>query len=151
MKQFKEFQTAWIVLILAGFVWIVVLMAYFMSFGNSPISPLNFGIASGVLAAIILAFYGMKTMINHEKIVISFGVGFGKKEIRLSTISSFKQVKNKWSDGLGIRPIENGTLLNIHGLTAIELKLKSTSKVIRIGTQKPELFEQYLRELIVQK
>ena len=76
----------------------------------------------------------MRTSVDNEKIRISYGIGLIKKTIDIHNIERIEIVRNKWYYGLGIRIIKNGWLYNIQGLNAIELKLKNSKSIIRIGT-----------------
>ena len=57
-----------------------------------------------------------------------------KKVIPIHNIERIGIVINKWYYGFGIRKIKNGWLYNIQGLDAIELKMKNSKSIIRIGT-----------------
>lgn len=76
----------------------------------------------------------MKTSVNSQKIQISYGIGLIKKTIRINEIENIIIVRNKWYYGIGIRMLKNGWLYNIQGLNAIELKMKNSKSIIRIGT-----------------
>jgi hypothetical protein len=52
-------------------------------------------------------------------------------------IVGFRQVRNKWYYGWGVRGIPGGWMYNVWGLDAVELELASGKK-FRIGTNEPE-------------
>ncbi|MEE9184410.1 MAG: hypothetical protein V3U39_08005, partial [Acidimicrobiia bacterium] len=67
----------------------------------------------------------------------SFGWGWPRKSLELSTAPAVRIVRNRWWYGFGIRLIPRGSLWNVWGLDAVELDL-ATGKVLRIGTDEPE-------------
>ena len=83
---------------------------------------------------IILPLFGWLTIgVDERAISIRFGVGLIRRRIPLSTIRSWRAVRNPWSYGWGIRYYPEGTLYNASGLDAIERALADGARV-RIGT-----------------
>ena len=78
-------------------------------------------------------FYQMKIELEGKWLTITFGIGWIKKSIDLNEIESTTIVKNPWYYGLGIKIIRNGMLYNVHGLQAVEMKYRHSSKVVRVG------------------
>lgn len=149
MPSFKEFQLAWFILVPIVIAYILLSIFFFFSVGSAPLSPMSYGIATGVLGGATLAFYGMKTVVTDKSILISYGIGIIKKVISTDKVIAAEIVKNKWYFGLGIRSIPNGMLFNIHGLTAVELKFSDSKKIIRIGTQKALQLEKSLNSQLL--
>lgn len=108
---------------------------YINEIGDRPLSSNVFIIISGMNAVILLLFYGMTVIVDHEKIKISFGLGLIGKTIKIARIKSVEVVKNPWYYGWGIRLIPNGWLFNISGSHGIELTFIDKKRVIRIGSK----------------
>jgi hypothetical protein len=66
------------------------------------------------------------------------GVGLFGKTYKLNQIESCSPIKNSPIFGIGIRIIPNGWLYNVTGTSAIELRFKGKSSVVRIGTNIPD-------------
>ena len=132
--KYTEKQIGWIVIVPILGILVLLLISYINQWGNNPISYSGLLIISLILIISLLLFFQMKTSIDNEQIQISFGIGLIKKTIAIQNIEQIEVVRNKWIDGLGIRKIKNGWLYNIQGLNAIELKMKNSKSIIRIGT-----------------
>ncbi len=145
MQPFKEFQVGWLLFAVVVPIHILIIYLSVNSLGDRPITNTGFIIVNSVFLVIYLLFYGMKTIVNSDWIVISFGVGVLRKRIQVEKIESVKVVKNPWYYGLGIRFIPGGTLYNIRGVHAVELKFHNMQDVVRIGTNKPT---QLMQEII---
>ena len=52
-------------------------------------------------------------------------------------IVGFRQVRNKWYFGWGLRKLQHGWMYNVWGLDAVELDL-TDGKKFTIGTDEPE-------------
>ncbi len=93
-----------------------------------------------VFILMVVALYLFNSLIvrvNSEKIYVAFGPGLIKRIIPVSKIISAEKVWNKWYYGFGIRLVPGGTMFNVAGYDAVELKL-SDGKVFRIGTDEPD-------------
>jgi hypothetical protein len=142
MQPYKEFQVGWLLFVVVVPIHILIIYLYVNSLGDKPITNIGFVIINSVFLVTYLLFYGMKTTVNSECIIISFGVGLINKKIQIEKIESVKAVKNPWYYGLGIRFIPAGMLYNIHGVDAVELKFENKRDIIRIGTNNPTLLRQ---------
>ncbi len=132
--KYIERQIGWTVIVPALGILILLLVFYLNQWGNNPISYSGLLIMSSIFIICLLLFFQMRTSVDNEKIRISYGIGLIKKTIDIHNIERIEIVRNKWYYGLGIRIIKNGWLYNIQGLNAIELKMKNSKSIIRIGT-----------------
>ena len=149
MVVYREFQVGSQGLAFLIPIHILLNILYFIQFDTHPLGFNDFILINGVFVLIYLLFYGMTIIVSDEKIVISFGVGIIKRSIALNRISSVATVKSPWYYGWGIRFIPNGMLYNVGGSAGVELKMKSTERVVRIGTKNPtQLRTEISRRLI---
>ncbi|MBA7575200.1 hypothetical protein ES708_17021 [subsurface metagenome] len=132
--KYTERQIGWTVIVPVLGILVLLLIFYINQWGNNPISYSGILIISLLFIICLLLFFQMRTSVDNEKIRISYGIGLIKKTIDIHNIERIEIVRNKWYYGLGIRIIKNGWLYNIQGLNAIELKLKNSKSIIRIGT-----------------
>jgi len=98
--------------------------------------------------ASLLLFYKLTIIVDSETISFKLGIGLLGKSYEISEIKSCKPVKNLWIYGVGIRKLPNGWLYNVSGLKAIELRFKNSTRVIRIGTDKPDEIAEVIKDLI---
>ena len=131
--KYTERQIGWIVIVPALGILVLLLIFYINQWGNNPISYSGLLIMSTIFIISLLLFFQMRTSVDNKKIRISYGIGL-IKIIDIHNIERIEIVRNKWYYGLGIRIIKNGWLYNIQGLNAIELKMKNSKSIIRIGT-----------------
>lgn len=132
--KYTERQIGWTVIVPVPGILVLLLIFYINQWGSNPISYSGLLIMSLIFIICLLLFFQMRTSVDNEKIRISYGIGLIKKTIDIHNIERIEIVRNKWYYGLGIRIIKNGWLYNIQGLNAIELKLKNSKSIIRIGT-----------------
>lgn len=135
MKNHKEFQFGWLVIIIIIFMEIFFTYLYINKIGDRPLTTNVFIIVSGMNAVILLLFYGMVVTVNHEKVKISFGIGVISKTIKMTSIKSIEVVKNPLYYGWGIRLIPHGWLYNMSGSHGIEVTFIGKNRVIRIGSK----------------
>jgi len=91
-----------------------------------------------VMIIALLFFYQIVVEADDKEVRFSLGIGWLKRRYSLDRIESCKAVKNRWWYGWGIRFFPGGTLYNVTGLKAIELKFKGKKSVVRLGTNRPE-------------
>jgi hypothetical protein len=96
---------------------------------------------SGFVIFIVIFFviyplsYGLTTTVDQKKIQLTFGIGLIRKRIEIKSIEAVKIVKSPWYFGWGIRFFPGGVLYNVGGLVGVELTLKGTERVVRIGSR----------------
>lgn len=134
MKTFREFQFGKIIFIFAIPAHAFLIFAFTFKFGDHPLTATSFALANAVLLLVYLLFYGMTTTVDQTKVKIAYGIGLITKRIKVSDITSVCVVSNPWYYGWGIRLIPNGMLYNITGSSGVELTLKDSTRVIRIGS-----------------
>ena len=101
----------------------------------------------GIILVILSQFATLTVSIDDSAITASFGPGLIRKKVALADIDSCQAVRNHWYNGWGIRIGIGVTLYNVSGLDAVELRLKSGSR-IRIGTDEPEALASALKTAI---
>lgn len=120
-----------------------------MKLGNHPLPAASFVVANAVLIVVYMLFYGMSTTVDKTQVTISYGIGLIRKKITISEIDSVTVVSNPWYYGWGIRFIPNGMLYNINGSLGVELALKDTTRVIRIGSAHPDRLKSAINSAII--
>ena len=133
MKYIERQISSVIIVIFIGFL-VLLLVSYIYQWGDNLVNLSGLLAASFLFMVSLLLFFQMITSIDNEQIRISFGIGLIKKRIAIKNIESVTIVRNKWYYGVGIRILKNGWLYNIKGLDAVELKMKNSKSIIRIGT-----------------
>mgnify|MGYP003573485218 CR=1 FL=1 len=94
-------------------------------------------IVLGLVAVMAAIFSRLTVMVGKGQVLAQFGPGRPSRRYRLSEVTSVEVVRNKWWYGWGVRWIPGGSMYNVWGLDAVELRLES-GKVFRIGTDEPE-------------
>ncbi len=97
-----------------------------------------------VISLILLLIMGSLTLsVDDEYVRFSFGIGLIKGKYRISDIVYCRPI-SYLPLGFGIR-IGPGTILyNVGGTKAIELSVRGSGRLIRIGTNFPEEFTEYI-------
>jgi hypothetical protein len=111
----------------------------------------QYGILVTAIVFIVLRmFSSLNVIVTPLEVRASFGPGWIKRRIPVSSIISAKAVQNSWLMGWGVRVIPHGMMFNVSGLDAVELELRSGG-VFRIGTDEPERLELAIREAMQAK
>ena len=100
-----------------------------------------------VLSICLVLFCTLTVAIDREFVNIWFGPGLIRKRFSLKDIISCRVVKNSWSYGWGIHMTPHGTLYNVSGLHAVEMKMRGGVQ-FRIGTDVPQELERAIRQAI---
>ncbi len=132
--KYTERQISSVIIATLFGVIVLSFVSYIDNWGDNPIDLPGLLILSFVLVVSLLLFFQMNTSIDNEQIRISFGIGLIRKRIAIRNIEKVTTVRNKWYCGFGIRMLKNGWLYNIKGLDAVELKMRNSNSIIRIGT-----------------
>lgn len=90
-----------------------------------------------VLLFVVLVFSRLEVTVSAGVVVAAFLFGRPHREIALEDVTAVRQVRNRWTQGWGVRKISEGWMYNVWGLDAVELEL-SSGKLFRIGTNDPE-------------
>lgn len=96
----------------------------------------------------LLILYKLTIIVDNTTVSFKLGIGLLGKSYQISEIKSCNSVKNLWIYGVGIRKLPNGWLYNVSGFKAIELRFKNSTRVIRIGTDRPDEIAGVIKELI---
>ena len=94
-------------------------------------------IVLGFVAVLAAIFSRLTVSVGKGQVLAQFGPGWPRRRYRLSEVASVELVRNKWWHGWGVRWVPGGSMYNVWGLDAVELRLES-GKVFRIGTDEPE-------------
>lgn len=132
--KYTERQISSVIIVLLVGILVLLIVSYIYQWGNNPIGLSMLLALLSFFTVSLLLFFQMTTSVDHEQIRISFGIGLIQKKISVKKIERVTIVRNKWYYGFGIRIIKNGWLYNIQGLDAVELKMKNSKSIIRIGT-----------------
>jgi hypothetical protein len=90
-----------------------------------------------LLAALLVFVFGALTVeVDQDAIRLRFGVGLVRKRIVLRDVRSWRESRNPWYCGWGIRLGPGGVLWNVSGFDAVQLDL-GDGKRFRIGTDEP--------------
>jgi hypothetical protein len=95
---------------------------------------------------IALAFFGSLTVeVNHEAVLLRFGLGLVRRRFRLVDVTGVQVVRNRWYYGWGIHMVGKGWLYNVSGFDAVEIRF-ADGRADRIGTDEPELLCRAIKE-----
>lgn len=135
MSDYKEFTFGWLIFAFVIPIHLIMTFSYIHGLGNNPIDRNGYVVMNVIFIFICALFYGLTTKITSDTITVSFGIGLIRKRIKLNRVRSVTTVESPWYYGWGIRLIPNGMLYNISGTHGIELKLKDTNRIIRVGSK----------------
>ena len=126
-------------------------MAVVVAFVLNRMPPTAAGITFGpllVIAAVVVLVFGSLTVeVDEEAIRLRFGVGLVRKRIPLAELRSWREVRNPWYSGWGIRLGSGVTLWNVSGFGAVELLLGDRRR-FRVGTDEPSALARALATAI---
>lgn len=89
-----------------------------------------------LIAALLLFGFGTLTVeVSEDAIRLWFGIGLIRRRIPLRDVRSWREFRNPWYSGWGIRMGPGGVLWNVSGFDAVQLELDG--KRFRIGTDEP--------------
>ena len=89
-----------------------------------------------VTALTLLVFSALTVEVDAEALRLRFGIGLVRKSISLAEVRSWREVRNPWYTGWGIRLGPGYVLWNVSGRGAVELALAS-GRCFRVGTDEP--------------
>ena len=89
-----------------------------------------------VVAFVGLAFGSLTAEVDAEAIRLRFGIGIVRKRIPLAEVKGWREVRNPWYTGWGIRLGPGYVLWNVSGFDAVELDFASGRR-FRVGTDEP--------------
>ena len=89
-----------------------------------------------VAALPLLVFSALTVEVDAEAIRLRFGIGLVRKRIPIGEVKGWREVRNPWYTGWGIRLGPGYVLWNVSGFDAVELDFASGRR-FRIGTDEP--------------
>ena len=89
-----------------------------------------------ITALTVLVFGALTVEVDAEAIRLRFGVGLVRKRIPLAEVKGWREVRNPWYTGWGIRLGSGYVLWNVSGFDAVELDFASGRR-FRVGTDEP--------------
>jgi hypothetical protein len=89
-----------------------------------------------VVVLLVFGFGTLTVEVSGEDIRLRFGIGLIRKRIPLRDVRSWREFRNPWYTGWGIRLGPGGVLWNVSGFDAVQLEL-GDGKRFRIGTDEP--------------
>lgn len=95
-----------------------------------------FGVSFFIVMLVVLWFSVLRIRVGNAEVRASFGGGWPRKIIALDEVVGFRQVRNKWYYGWGVRRAPTGWMFNVWGLDAVEIE-PSNGKKFLIGTNEP--------------
>jgi hypothetical protein len=121
--------------------WVILgVMAAILAFVWSRLPPEAAGAAGFPLLLVtgltVLVFGALTVEVDVEAIRLRFGIGLVRKRIPLAEVRSWREVRNPWYTGWGIRLGPGYVLWNVSGRDAVELALASGRR-FRVGTDEP--------------
>ena len=121
--------------------WVILgVVAAILAFVWSRLPPEAAAAASFPLLLVsvltLLVFSALTVEVDAEAIRLRFGIGLVRKRIPLAEVRSWREVRNPWYTGWGIRLGPGYVLWNVSGRGAVELALAS-GRCFRVGTDEP--------------
>jgi hypothetical protein len=129
--HYRHTQVGWVMLVAAA-------AAVALGWGALPAeAPVAARLPLLLVAALILILFGTLTVeVAEDAIHLRFGIGLVRKRIPLPEVRSWREFRNPWYCGWGIRMGPGGVLWNVSGFDAVQLEL-GDGKRFRIGTDEP--------------
>jgi hypothetical protein len=90
-----------------------------------------------LVVAILVLFFGALTVeVGADALRLRFGIGLVRKRIPLGDVVAWREVRNPWYTGWGIRLGPGYVIWNVSGRDAVELALAGGRR-FRVGTDEP--------------
>jgi len=135
--EYKHTQTGY--LFIPVVLWMIAVTALIVALAEDEAteSLVVMAISTVVVLAVVFWFSRLTVRVDGADVRVAFGPGWPRRVIGTHEIVGFRQVRNKWYYGWGVRGIPGGWMYNVWGLDAVELDLASGKK-FRIGSNEPE-------------
>jgi hypothetical protein len=89
------------------------------------------------IAALVLLGFGWLTVeVDASSLHLRFGIGLVRKRLALRDVKTWREVRNPWYSGWGIKLGRGVVLWNVSGFDAVELVLEGGTR-FRVGTDEP--------------
>jgi len=126
--HYRHTQVGWVIL---GVAVALLVLGWATAPRGAPTAPVL------VIAALVVLLFGALTVeVDGDEIRLRFGAGLVRKRIPLREVRTWREVRNPWYAGWGIRLAPGVVMWNVSGLAAVELVLEE-GKRFRIGTDEP--------------
>ena len=145
-KKYTQFGTFSVIVLCSALIFCVVIMIFAGFSGSAPTVAVGFVIITLLLC--LLIFYKLTVTIDDTYLRFSMGIGLVSKKYLISDIESCRPVSNSIIYGVGIRKIPKGWLFNVSGIKAVEIKLKNSKSIVRIGTDRPDEIAETISAMI---
>jgi len=128
--HYRHTQVGWVMLVAAA-------AAVALGWGTlPPEAAVAARIPLLLIVALLLFGFGTLTVeVSEDAIRLWFGIGLIRRRILLRDVRSWREIRNPWYAGWGIRMLPGGVLWNVSGFDAVQLELDG--KRFRIGTDEP--------------
>ncbi|MGH1488831.1 MAG: hypothetical protein ACRBK7_05460 [Acidimicrobiales bacterium] len=119
---------------------ITSVVAILAALGDGLESAAGIIVFGAMMTAVVFVFSELRTTVDESNIIATFRLGWPKRTVPISALSSSQTVRNKWWYGFGVRLIPDGWMYNIWGLDAVEIRYDRGERheTFRIGTNDPE-------------
>lgn len=91
---------------------------------------------ASIAAAVLVVFGWLTVEVDAGSILLRFGIGLVRKRLALRDVKSWREVRNPWYSGWGIKIRPGVVLWNVSGFDAVELVLEGGTR-FRVGTDEP--------------
>jgi hypothetical protein len=129
--HYRHTQVGWVILGIAG-----AILAFVWSRLPPEAAAAAFFPLLLVIGLTLLVFSALTVEVDAEAIRLRFGIGLVRKRIPLAEVTGWREVRNPWYTGWGIRLGPGYVLWNVSGRDAVELALAS-GRCFRVGTDEP--------------
>ena len=129
--HYRHTQVGWAVLVAAG----AVLAFVWATLPPEAAAAARFPLLL-VAALLVLVFSALTVEVDEDAIRLRFGIGLVRKRIPLAEVKGWREVRNPWYTGWGIRLGPGYVLWNVSGFDAVELDL-ATGRRFRVGSDEP--------------
>lgn len=138
--SYSHTQNGYLMISISG----VVLAAMAFAFLGNQREGWLIGAVMIILVATTWLFSSLTVKIDNGQLKFSFGPGWIRKTIELSTIADCRPGKSAWYNGWGIHLTNKGWLYNVSGWEVVEITLKNGHKIF-LGTDEPETLTQAIK------
>ena len=141
MSEYEHTQTGyfliWVLLIGAAITLVIG--------ASNPMHWISFVITI-VLLLSIAGFYKLTIRIDTERLRVTLGLGFIRKEVRVADIATCESIRIRWWYGWGIHFTPYGLLYNVSGWDAVAIRLHN-GRLFALGTDDPQGLVAAIRRL----
>ncbi len=115
-------------------------LAYFLEWGEEPLSPALFYILLVVFLFLSLLFYKLRIRIHDKGMLLTYGIGIIRIPLSFDKIESISKENVSFIKSLGIRITRSGYLYAIEGKEVIRINYIKAGKTksLRIGSKDRE-------------